>query len=77
MRNNDYKIYLDTDMEDAYDYINPLNSKFKAEDLMKMLLEEIKDFKEKETMRMMEQLWLTIISQLPHSEWFFIIIHYF
>ena len=42
---NEYKIFLETDMEDAYDYVNPLNSKYRAKDLLNLLLEEIKDFK--------------------------------
>ena len=49
MRQNDYKVFLDIDEEDAFDYENPLNSKFGIDDLMKTLFEEIEDFeKQKE-----------------------------
>ena len=48
MRQNDYKIFLAIDEEEAFDYENPLNSNYGIDELMQILSEEIKDFKKKE-----------------------------
>lgn len=45
MRQNDYKVFLDVDAEDAFDYENPLNSKYGVDELMQTLHNEIQDFK--------------------------------
>lgn len=41
MRQGNYKLFLDVDAEDAFDYENPLNSKYGVEELMHTLLSEI------------------------------------
>ena len=46
MRQNDYyKVFLEFDQEDSHDYENPENSKYGTDKLMKILYEEIVDFK--------------------------------
>ena len=45
MRSANLKIFLEIDMEDAFDYSNPLNSKYSAEDQLSILMKEIRDFR--------------------------------
>ena len=42
----EYMIFLPFDEHDAFDYENPINSKFSADQLKMMLVEEIKDLRE-------------------------------
>ena len=51
MRQNDYKVFLDIDQEEPFGFDNPLNSKYGVDELMKILFEELKEFKQKEELK--------------------------